>query len=132
MRIQTKPPLRRGDADVLRRVERTRRRHQGAPPWLELVGGGKCVPLEAAAQHGHAAVVVELIQQLGIKGCGGASGGVEALGQAAQNDRVDVLAILTEAGVVDTGRALTGAAIYSREVSVKFLLHHKQERNNGR
>ena len=120
-------------------------RHDGATPmffaaWKGHVGairellrgtssaGGVCVPLEAASQHGHAAVAVELIRQLGIKGCGGASGGVEALGQAAQNNHAHVLAVLTEAGVVDTGRALTGAAIYSREAAVKFLLR-EQERS---
>lgn len=107
----------KGQVDAIRELLRGT-----TPSW------GESVPLEAAAEHGHAAAAVELIQQLGLKGAGGPSGGVEALGQAAQNNRVGVLAVLTEAGVVDTGRALTGAAIYGQEAAVKYLLR-EQERS---
>lgn len=62
-----------------------------------------CVALTAAVESGHANVARELIQQVGIKGCAGASGGVDALHLAAENGRVDILSIPTDAGVIDTG-----------------------------
>lgn len=43
------------------------------------MGAMRPVPLDGAAQDGHVEVVRELLQQLGIEGCGGASGGVDAL-----------------------------------------------------
>lgn len=76
----------------------------------------------------------ELIEQVGIKGCGGESGGVDALCQAGQQHRVGIMAMLTEAGVVDTGEALAAAASAGREESVKFLLqqHRQRQRRTGR
>ncbi|CAN0064067.1 unnamed protein product [Scytosiphon promiscuus] len=41
--------------------------------------GASVVALDVAAIHGHSAVVGKLIQQCGIKICGGASGGAEAI-----------------------------------------------------
>lgn len=87
--------------------------------------GATFVPLDVAVQHGHSNVVRELIQQFGVRGCGGVSGGVESLRLAATEQYVDIMGILTFGGVVDTGRALVVAAEYSREESVKFLLQHQ-------
>lgn len=84
--------------------------------------GYTCVPLDVAAQSGHTGVVNELIQQLGIAGCGGESGGVRALSFAAQEHHTDILAILAEVGVVDNGTALHAAVGAGSETSVKFLL----------
>ncbi|CAM9295066.1 unnamed protein product, partial [Hapterophycus canaliculatus] len=84
--------------------------------------GDMWVPLDVAAQNGHTAVVGEMVQRLGIKGCGGASRGVDALHMAAGCGHVDVMAILTGAGVVDTGVALAVASETSEEASVKLLL----------
>lgn len=54
--------------------------------------------------------------------------GVNALAQAAQEQQIDVMTILTDAGVVDTGLALTTAARWGGVASVKFLLHQQRER----
>ena len=79
------------------------------------------VPLEAAAEGGHSDVVRELIhQQLGIEGCGGTSDGGGALEIAARAENVvEVMNVLTDAGVTDTGQALIFAAMYGREASLK-------------
>eukprot|EP00752_Nemacystus_decipiens_P012774 g11313.t1 len=65
--------------------------------------GNPYAPLDVAAVHGHSEVVGELIQELGIEGCGGPSGGVRALEVAAFGHHVEVMGLLTAAGVVDTG-----------------------------
>ena len=88
--------------------------------------GKVVVPLDVAIDNGHLEVVRELVQQVGIERCGGASGGVEALAMAAMDQRVDIMAVLTGAGVVDTGRALAAAAGHGREASVKLLLQQKK------
>ena len=73
-----------------------------------------------------------LIQEFGIEGCGGASGGVRALELAAQIQHVEVMAVLTNAGVVDTGKALGAAACFGQELAVKFLLEAwKRNRRGG-
>lgn len=64
------------------------------------------VPLDAAALRGHSEVVRGLIHQLGIEGCGGASGGIHALCLAAEKQHVNIMSILVDAGVVDTGVAV--------------------------
>lgn len=88
------------------------------------------LPLDAATLRGHAGVVRELLQQVGIEGCGGASAGVDALELAVQSeDTQDAMTVLIEAGVVDTGAALRTAASCGREASVKFLLQQQQKRN---
>lgn len=51
----------------------------------------------------------ELIQELGIEGCGGASGGVDPLRLAAEAEQSEMMGILTSAGVVDAGEALLAA-----------------------
>lgn len=82
-------------------------------------------PLVMAVFTGRPEVVRELIRQVGIEGCGGACGGVNALQLAAGIEAVDVMVLLTDAGVVDTERALSVAASEGREASVKFLLRHQ-------
>lgn len=76
-------------------------------------------PLEVAAGSGHTEVVQELIQQLGIEGCGGAGRGAEALEVAAS---AEITAMLTGAGVVDAGKALVYAARLGRFAITKVLL----------
>ena len=83
------------------------------------------VPLDTAVRHGHLEIVRELIRHFGLEGCAGASGGTEALRLAAQNNHVDILALLVEEGVEDIGTALLGAIAYGREVPVKILLQLK-------
>ena len=92
------------------------------------------LPLDKAVNGGHWEVVRELIQHGGckIEGCGGASRGVHALGMAAMRQDVGVMAMLTEAGVVDTYIALTCAIRYGKEVSVKFLLQQQGKGNASR
>lgn len=92
-------------------------------PW----SGEKHLPLDAAAQHGHVEVVHELIKQVGIEGCGGRFAGVDALGRAAQWHQVAVLAILIDAGVVDTGIALHRACMVGGEAAVTLLLQKRRE-----
>lgn len=71
--------------------------------------------------QGHWKVVEELIRERGIKGCGGASCGLDALRFAAANDKVDIVEVLSNAGVVDTGMALMDAAEFDCEASVKLF-----------
>lgn len=95
----------------------------GADPLLITTPTGRTMePLAAAAQYGHVEVVREFIRQVGIEGCGGLSGGHEALCSAADKQQVRAMAALTAAGVVDAFTALHGSACYGREASVKFLL----------
>ncbi|CAM9653113.1 unnamed protein product [Ectocarpus sp. 8 AP-2014] len=110
------------------------RRSDGATPLFSAALGGYVDAVRELLQkqanallasHGHSEVVRELIQQLGVRGCGGVSGGVESLRLAATEQYVEIMGILTVGGVVDTGRALVVAAEYSREESVKFLLQHQ-------
>lgn len=80
------------------------------------------VPLDEAAGNGHTEVVRELLQRFGLKGCGGASGGIDALSMAARHTQVDTMEMLTDAGLIDNGEALIIAASFGRFVSAKFLL----------
>lgn len=83
-------------------------------------------PLDVAAFKGHYDVARELVQHLGVEGCGGKSRGVDALRNAAQTSDVGMMAILMDAGVVDSGEALVHAAGYGGEAPVKFLLQRRQ------
>lgn len=89
--------------------------------------GNTFVPLDGAALNGHLAVARELIKRVGIRGCAGASAGVDALGQAAVDQHLDVMAMLCDAGVVDTGNALVSTVFFGRETALKFLLEQKEE-----
>lgn len=85
-------------------------------------------PLDAAASEGHSAVVLELVDQVGIERCGGASGGEAALSSAASEQHSGVMAVLAAAGVVDSGKALLCAARMGYEAIVMFLL---KQHNGG-
>ena len=98
---------------------------------LSAATGDELVPLDTAAEGGHSEIVAELIQEYGSKGCGGASGGVHALRSAASIQRVDIMGMLTSAGVVDTGKALIAAVARARESSVKFLLQQLEWEASG-
>lgn len=88
-----------------------------------------CTPLDVAAERGHSGVVRELIQQVGIEGCGGASGGAEALEMAAN---VEITGMLTAAGVIDTGEALINPARLGRVAAAKILLQQRRGTTRGR
>lgn len=92
--------------------------------------GATYVPLDTAAQNGHSDVACELVQQLGIRGCGGESGGVNALRLAARGQYLDIMSVLAGAGVVDTGEALINAAECGREGSVMYLLQQQQQKGD--
>ena len=89
------------------------------------------LPLGMAAAEGHLEVIRELIVQLGLEGCGGALGGLGALQAASLKQRLDVMGMLTDAGVVDTGDALMVAAENGQEASVKFLLQQHMDKAGG-
>lgn len=63
------------------------------------------VPLDVTSRNGHSDIVRELIYQFGIEGCVG-EGGHNALGLAATDQRLETMAVLMDAGVVDTGTVL--------------------------
>ena len=84
------------------------------------------VPLHAAACEGHSDVVRELISQVKVEGCGGESGGANALAAAARNQHLETMVLLTDAGVVDAGTALSNASGCGQESAVKFLLEHRR------
>lgn len=88
---------------------------------------------DLAAQKGHLEVVRGLIQEygIGLGRCSGANGGLEALQADAEKQRVDIMAELRDAGVIDTGQALLSAAKHGREASVKFLLQQKDMPGGG-
>ena len=74
--------------------------------------------------NGHLQAVRELVHQCGIEGCGGKSGGLQALRTAASTQHVGIMTVRMDAGVVDDGEALT-AELYGQEASVKYLLRRK-------
>ncbi|CAM9484680.1 unnamed protein product [Pylaiella littoralis] len=85
------------------------------------------VPLDVAASKGQVGVVRELLQQVGVEGCGGASGGKAALHLAARGLHMEIMVNLMEAGVVDTGVALKEAANNGSEAVVKLLLQQREK-----
>ncbi len=95
--------------------------------WTDPDSGIAFVPLDIAARNGQFEVVRELVQQVGIEGCGGPSAGVNALRQASIYQYLDIMAVLADAGVVDIGIALAVAAAHSCEHSAKFLLQRRRE-----
>lgn len=119
-----------GNADAVRVLLRAK-----ANPLLSRTvpsGGRLHDPLSVAALHGHSEVVLELLQHLGIEGCGGESRGLNALSVAAQGNHVGIMAMLADAGVVDTGEALVVACRWGGEPTVKFLLQqHQQHQQQG-
>lgn len=98
----------KGHSDVVKELLRAK-----ANPLLTattLLGISSVVPLDIAAIDGHSKVVRELISQVGIEGCSGGSGGVDALGAAATSRHLGIMSMLMDAGVVDSGAALCAAA----------------------
>ena len=94
-----------------------------ADPLLSMTFPGlSLLPLDLAAGIGHLEMVRWMIHEVGIEECGGATGGARALGMAARDQYVDIMAVLTDAGVVDNGEGLAFAAVCGSEASVKFLL----------
>lgn len=126
---------RQGHLDAVRVLLRAKENPLLGSPISAPGGRIQFVPLDIAAWYGNADVIRELIQQFGVEGCGGESHGVQALRRAAICftcwEPVDIMAILTDAGVVDTGIALCEAAYHGREGSVKFLLNSCCNRNNS-
>lgn len=111
-----------GDVDAVKLLLRAK-----ANPQLSGTKSG--VALNVAARNGYPEVVRELIGQVGIEGCGGASSGTRALELAVVDQHLDIVAMLTDAGVVYTGAALRRAAGFGREACVKFLLQHHHQDN---
>lgn len=98
-----------------------------ADPVLPMIQGKHTTsPLDMASQNGRVEVVRELIRQLGIEGCGGARRGEQALCAAARGGHVTILAVLLDAGVVDTGPALRHATGNGHETATKFLLGQRR------
>ncbi|CAM9984453.1 unnamed protein product, partial [Ectocarpus fasciculatus] len=112
----------RGQLNLIRELLRG-----NADPSLNRVHmeGYTSVPLDIAAQRGHSDVVRELVDELGIDGCDATHAGKRALCLASKYQHLGVMAILTEAGVVDDGSVLAQAAKNGREASVKFLLRQR-------
>lgn len=89
------------------------------------------MPLDVAAQHGHKDTVQELLQ-LGIEVWGGATLGTDVFMPASLTQRVEVTAMLRDAGAVDMGRlALFTAAYNGCEKAVRFLLQQKWAIHGG-
>ncbi len=94
--------------------------------------GQMVIPLDTAAQRGRTEVVRQLVQLLGVEGCGGASGGVEALSLAAAEQHGDIITILADAGVADdAGGALLAAAKAGAERAVKSLVQQKKRQKGA-
>lgn len=85
-------------------------------------------PLDVASQNGHSGLVRDMLEHVGIRGCGGPTGGADALHYAAQDQHLDIMIMLTEVGVVDTGIALIAAVGFGRDASVRFLLRQREAR----
>lgn len=77
--------------------------------------------LEKASFRGHYDAVQRMLSRVGLEGCGGASRGLKALELAAGADQVEVMQLLTEAGVRDTGTAFVCAVIGEHRKSILFL-----------
>lgn len=96
-----------------------------------LIAHGDFNPLEVASHANRAGVVRELVNYVGIEGCGGPSGGVSALSYAAQQQSLESMEILLETGVVDlSGDALRTAVSHGCEGSVLLLLRAYQPRTS--
>lgn len=106
-------------------------RAKADPLWTRDPSGRFFTPLDAATRNGHSGVVRELIRPVGMGGLRGASADEKALRLAGQHRHSTVMAVLTDAGLVDTGRALRGAAGFGDEASAKFLLKQEQKRRGG-
>ncbi|CAM9884700.1 unnamed protein product [Pylaiella littoralis] len=88
------------------------------------------VALDMAAQNGHLGVVRELIQHVGIEGCGGPSEGEIALRAAAHNGHTDIVKFLADSRVVGTCLTLLAAALHGQERSMRCLLQQSEGPDN--
>lgn len=80
-------------------------------------------PLDMAVQKCHMDIVRELIERVGMEGCGGFERGVLALRLAAQTGQTGIMTILYAAGSRDKeGVVLCAAIMYGGEEAVQFLL----------
>lgn len=99
-RVDGRTPLflaaQNGHVDAVREPLRA-----NANPLLPATNPAGCtyIALDIAAELGYVDVVRELLQQLRIEGCGGASGGVNALKSAAKSQHISTMAVLIDAGV---------------------------------
>ena len=115
-----------GELDVVRALLRAK-----ANPLLvktDHLNERTILPLDAAACSGRKEVVRELVQQLGIEGCGGLSDGVDALYMAAIGRHLDIMSILADAGVMDPIETLNASALLGFEAAVKFLLQQREKK----
>lgn len=119
-----------GHLDVVKELLRRK-----ANPQLRAVSsptGRVFVPLDIAVTGGYLGVVSELISKVGRHGCGGVSDGENALRLASGDGHLNIVALLTEAGVDDTtGTALGRAARSGHEACFKFLLQRQEERGSA-
>lgn len=74
-------------------------------------------------------MVNELLQHVGMEGCGWSSGGVDALKTAAVHEQLEKMDIIMTAGVADTGSTLEASIENASLASVRFLL--KQHGSTG-
>lgn len=127
MWLRTRPMLRWQSALIEVGADPNSRMVNGATPLYVAAqqGNMNTVKFLLRAELGHSEVVRGMMQEVGIEGCGGASGGVNALLRAVSNQHVDIMAVLHDAGVVDNGGSLVVAAGYGHEACVKFLLQQQ-------
>lgn len=91
------------------------------PLLTKMVEGRNLVSLDVVAWNGSSDDVVrELIQYVGIEGCGGPSAGLAALEMAAAKNLMVTTVTLKDFGVVDAGRVLLHDG-HGKEGPVKFL-----------
>ena len=88
------------------------------------------VVFDQAAVDGKCDAVREMLG-LGLGVCGGISRGVKALEHAAGKGHVEVMQILTDAGVKDTGTCFVAAAQFSQRNSVRFLMKQYEKDSLG-
>ena len=65
---------------------------------------------------------IRAMLSLGLDLCGGISRGVKAMGQAASKGHVEVMQILTDAGVKDTGTCFVIATQRTKRDAIRFLM----------
>lgn len=102
------------------------------PQLQQNTSGNLFVPLDILAPRGDSDAERELIRHVDIKGCGDPSRGVNALSTDARDKHVDIMVMLTDAGVVDKGPALVANADYVGVVSVKHLLQWQKQTTDER
>ena len=111
---------RKGRTETVRVLLRAR-----ADPLLAFTNqesGDTYLPLDTAAMFGHTNVIRELLKQAGIGGCGGATRGHTAFLMASFNQRMEIMDMLIDTGVVGTGEALINATEHGHEGVAKYLL----------